>query len=144
LAHRLLTELGMNEKLEQNPYHLSGGELRRLALVSALAHHPSQLILDEPTVGQDAETWRTVAGVILAAKRAGVNVTLATHDVELIALADEVIKVEPTESVQPAEARVGRVAPLAALAISLALLIASFAIVTRDRQQHTHTTTSTT
>jgi energy-coupling factor transport system ATP-binding protein len=128
LAQRLLVELGLHEKLEQNPYHLSGGELRRLALVSALAHHPSHLILDEPTVGQDAETWRTVAGVILAAKRAGVSVTVATHDAKLIALADEVIKVEPTDSVQPAAAREGRVAPLAALAISLALLIASFAI----------------
>ncbi len=128
LASRLLTQLGLQNQLQQNPYRLSGGELRRLALVSALAHHPSHLMLDEPTVGQDAETWQAVAGVILAAKRAGVDVTLATHDAELIALADEVIEVVPAATRSAVPPRTGRVAPLAALLISMGLLGGSFAI----------------
>jgi energy-coupling factor transport system ATP-binding protein len=130
LATRLLGQLGLNDKLDQNPYLLSGGELRRLALVGALAHHPSFLILDEPTVGQDSETWQAVAGVILAARRAGVQVTLATHDPGLIALADEVIEVVPVATLPTAKPRAGRVAPLVALAISFGLLAASFAINT--------------
>jgi energy-coupling factor transport system ATP-binding protein len=128
LASRLLTQLGLQNQLQQNPYRLSGGELRRLALVSALAHHPSHLMLDEPTVGQDAETWQAVAGVILAAKRAGVDVTLATHDAELIALADEVIQIVPAATSSAVPPRTGRVAPLAALLISMGLLGGSFAI----------------
>ncbi len=128
LTKRLLTQLGLGKKLDQNPYQLSGGELRRLALASSLAHNPSQLILDEPTVGQDSETWGAVAGVILAAKRAGVNVTLATHDTELIALADEVIDIARGELLQSPAVRVGKVAPMAALSISFGLLAASFVI----------------
>ena len=128
LAMRLLTELGLQDQLDQNPHRLSGGELRRLALVSALAHYPSQLILDEPTVGQDAETWQAVAGIILAARRAGVRVTLATHDEKLIALADEVIQVSLSVPVATVSPRVGRIAPLAALAITFALVAASFAV----------------
>ena len=128
LASRLLTELSLDNQLNQNPYMLSGGELRRLALVSALAHHPSHLMLDEPTVGQDLETWQAVAGVILAAKRSGVQVTLATHDEGLIALADEVVEVVPVEAALSPQPRSGRIAPLVALAITFGLLGASFAI----------------
>ena len=130
LAARLLSQLGLGGKLGQNPHLLSGGELRRLALVGALAHHPSFLILDEPTVGQDAETWQAVAGVILAARSAGVQVTLATHDSGLIALADEVVEVVPVPTQPTPKPRAGRVAPLVALAISFGLLAASFLINT--------------
>ena len=128
LAARLLKELGLYEKREQNPYQLSGGELRRLALASALAHHPRFLILDEPTVGQDSETWQAVAGVVLAARDAGVQVVVATHDDALIALADEVVEVVPQPSAATAEPRVGRVAPLLALFATLGFVAASFAI----------------
>ena len=128
LGLSLLAQLGLGNKHHQNPFQLSGGELRRLALVSALAHHPPNLFLDEPTVGQDAETWLAVAEVILAAKGAGIAVTIATHDPSLVALADEVITVEPTAAVATQAPRSGLIAPLPALLISFALLAGSFAI----------------
>lgn len=79
-AEGLLEALGMTSLLGANPYHLSGGEQRRLTLVTALAHGPDLLLLDEPTVGQDRLTWAAVAGVISAARDAGVAVGMATHD----------------------------------------------------------------
>jgi len=128
LGLRLLARLGLGDKHHQNPFQLSGGELRRLALVSALAHHPSNLFLDEPTVGQDAETWIAVAEVILSAKRAGLSVTIATHDRQLMALADEVVEVTPVPALVAEAPRTGRIPPLVALAISFGLLAGSFAI----------------
>jgi energy-coupling factor transport system permease/ATP-binding protein len=88
-AKGLLEALGMTALAGANPYHLSGGEQRRLTLVTALAHGPDLLFLDEPTVGQDRLTWAAVTGVISAAREAGVAVAMATHDQPAVsALAD--------------------------------------------------------
>ena len=61
-------------------HHLSGGEQRRLVVAAALVHGPAGLLLDEPTVGQDRNTWAAVTGLCLAARDAGAAVGVATHD----------------------------------------------------------------
>ncbi len=90
----LLQVLGLSECAEMDPHYLSGGQLRRLALIGAVAHGPSLLVLDEPTVGQDRQTWAAVAGVIIAARNAGAAVLVATHDQLLIDLADRCIRLD--------------------------------------------------
>jgi len=87
-ADELLAVLGLSALAGADPHYLSGGEQRRLALAGAIAHGPSVLVLDEPSVGQDRVTWSAVAGVVVAARDAGVGVVVATHDPLLIALAD--------------------------------------------------------
>ena len=100
-ADGLLEVLGLSALSGADPHHLSGGEQRRLALAGAIAHGPSVLVLDEPTVGQDRLTWSAVAGVVLAARDAGVGVVLATHDPLLIALADRRITLRAGRIVDP-------------------------------------------
>lgn len=102
-AEGLLEALGMSALAGANPYHLSGGEQRRLTLVTALAHGPDLLMLDEPTVGQDRLTWAAVAGVISAARQAGVAAALATHDFQAVAaLADSTLTLEAGQVTQAA------------------------------------------
>ena len=107
-ADGLLEVLGLAALAGGDPHHLSGGEQRRLALAGAIAHGPSVLVLDEPSVGQDRLTWSAVAGVVIAARDAGVGVVLATHDPLLIKLADRRITlrggrvVDPAPTVDPA------------------------------------------
>ncbi|WP_409483956.1 ATP-binding cassette domain-containing protein [Arsenicicoccus dermatophilus] len=79
-ARDLLAVVGLSERLDADPHHLSGGEQRRLGLVAALVHGPGVLLLDEPTVGQDRRTWAAVAGLAGTAARAGTTVVTATHD----------------------------------------------------------------
>jgi energy-coupling factor transporter ATP-binding protein EcfA2 len=76
----LLDTLGLSGLGSVSPYHLSGGEQRRLALVCALAHGPEAVLLDEPTVGQDRHTWAAVAGICSAARSGGVALAVASHD----------------------------------------------------------------
>ena len=97
----LLETLGLSALSGADPHHLSGGEQRRLALAGAIAHGPSVLVLDEPSVGQDRSTWAAVAGVVVAARAAGVGVVLATHDPLLIALADRRITLSAGRVVDP-------------------------------------------
>jgi len=98
----LLQVLGLTALSGADPHHLSGGELRRLALAGAIAHGPSVVVLDEPSVGQDRLTWSAVAGVVVAARDAGLGVVLATHDPLLIALADRRITLRAGRIVDPA------------------------------------------
>lgn len=104
-AQGLLTVLGLDSLTRRDPHELSGGEVRRLALAGAIAHGPAILVLDEPTVGQDRTTWAAVAGVILAARNAGVAVVVATHDPLLVELADNVITLESAAAAPIREVR---------------------------------------
>lgn len=79
----VLDVFGLSHLGGANPYRLSGGEQRRLALAAALAHRPGVMLLDEPTVGQDPDTWAAVVGWITAARNAGATVAVSTHDADL-------------------------------------------------------------
>ena len=79
-AAGLLAALGLSRYAGADPFQLSGGEQRRLALAAAVVHGPGVLVLDEPTVGQDRQTWAAVAGIAAAARAAGVAVVACTHD----------------------------------------------------------------
>ena len=96
-ADRLLERLGLTAYADANPYTLSGGQQRRLSVATALATSPRVLVLDEPTFGQDAGTWRELV-VLLAEQRArGCAVVAVTHDTDLIAvLADDLLPLGTT------------------------------------------------
>ena len=106
-ADALLEVLGLAHLSGTDPHRLSGGEMRRLALAGAVAHGPAVLVLDEPTVGQDRLTWAAVAGVVVAARSAGVAVVLATHDPLLTRLADRTVRLEGGRVVSGATAPAG-------------------------------------
>lgn len=78
----LLERLRLTHLVEANPYTLSGGEKRRLSVATVLAAHPQVLILDEPTFGQDANTWAELASLLSELLDAGTAVVSVTHDAE--------------------------------------------------------------
>ncbi|GAA1347158.1 ABC transporter ATP-binding protein [Falsarthrobacter nasiphocae] len=80
IRDRLLAQLGLEDRAEQQPFTLSGGQKRRLSVASALAAAPGLLIVDEPTFGQDARTWAELAGLFNALLDEGVAVIAVTHD----------------------------------------------------------------
>lgn len=94
-AGGLLEVFGLSHLADASPYHLSGGEQRRLMVAAALTHGPYGVLLDEPTVGQDRRTWSLVLGAVAAARNAGSGVAVATHDMLAVdAIADEVLTLD--------------------------------------------------
>lgn len=76
----------------RSPFALSGGEARRIALAGVLALRPRYLLLDEPTAGLDAAGRAAVREAIANARRRGVGVVIATHEVdEFLPLATHVV-----------------------------------------------------
>lgn len=66
--------------LKANPFTLSGGEKRRLSVATMLATNPDILILDEPTFGQDANTWAELVTLLADLINGGACVVSVTHD----------------------------------------------------------------
>ncbi len=66
-----------------NPFLLSGGEKRRVAIASVLASEPSYLVLDEPTAGLDFTGECELTLLLRSMSEKGICVIHITHDIEL-------------------------------------------------------------
>ena len=76
----LLERLRLGHVAGANPFTLSGREKRRLSVATVLAASPQVLVLDEPTFGQDANTWAELASLLTELLDAGTAVVSVTHD----------------------------------------------------------------
>ncbi|HEV2531849.1 ABC transporter ATP-binding protein [Phenylobacterium sp.] len=90
-----LSEVGLDNRMNQRPSELSGGEKQRIAIARALAKNPNLLFADEPTSALDGENGQIVIKLLQrAAKQHGAAVICVTHDPRLEAYADRVIQIE--------------------------------------------------
>ncbi len=91
-AARLLTLMGLQDRMEHRPAQLSGGEQQRVAIARGLANKPRILLADEPTGNLDP---KTAAGVFEAlvniVRKEGVAVLVATHNLQLAAKMDRAL-----------------------------------------------------
>lgn len=76
----LLEVLHLGALAEANPFTLSGGEQRRLSVGTVLATSPALIVLDEPTFGQDRNTWTDLARLVLQILDEGRTIVSVTHD----------------------------------------------------------------
>ena len=83
---RLLEEVSLNEShLEKFPYELSGGELQRLVIVTALLLNPKVLICDEPTTALDVEVGEKIIELLnTIRKKEKLSLIFVTHDLSII------------------------------------------------------------
>lgn len=89
----LLALVGLADHAGQRPGELSGGQQQRVAVARALANEPALIIADEPTGQLDSETGRSIMRLLRAVVRSeGITALVATHDPELMELADRVVE----------------------------------------------------
>ena len=82
---RLLALLHLEHLRKAHPLSLSGGEKRRLSVATALISAPRVLILDEPTFGQDRNTWAALVLLLRRVAARGTTVISVTHDARFVA-----------------------------------------------------------
>ena len=91
-ARRLLTEVGLAERIHHYPVQLSGGEQQRVALARAFVVEPPIVMADEPTGNLDSENGVKVLDLLLDRnRRARTTLVLVTHDPEVASRADRKI-----------------------------------------------------
>jgi lipoprotein-releasing system ATP-binding protein len=94
-ATELLSSLGLQDRLDHRPAQLSGGEQQRTAICRALANRPKLILADEPTGNLDPKTSELVFHELIGLfKREGVAALIATHNLELAARMDRVLRME--------------------------------------------------
>lgn len=91
--NRVIEALSITNKLKNYPDELSGGEQQRVAIARALVSRPAILLADEPTGNLDPSTGDEVLRLLKSISHAfNQTVILVTHDMEIAAMADRIIK----------------------------------------------------
>lgn len=91
-ATEVLNQVGLQDRLDNFPSQLSGGEQQRVAIARALAKNPKLLLCDEPTGALDYQTGKQVLKLLeVASRQEHKTVIIITHNAALAKMADRVI-----------------------------------------------------
>ncbi|MGF6375303.1 putative ABC transport system ATP-binding protein [Clostridiales Family XIII bacterium PM5-7] len=94
-AAEVLAQVGLQDRMNNFPAQLSGGEQQRVAIARALAKNPKLLLCDEPTGALDYNTGKAILKLLQNTSReTGMTVVIITHNQALTAMADRIIKVK--------------------------------------------------
>ena len=94
-AAQVLSEVGLEDRLDNFPAQLSGGEQQRVAIARALAKKPKLLLCDEPTGALDYNTGKSILKLLQdTCRNNGMTVIVITHNSAITPMADRVIKIK--------------------------------------------------
>jgi putative ABC transport system ATP-binding protein len=94
-ADELIERVGLSDRGHAFPADLSGGQKQRVAIARALAGDPEIILADEPTAALDAESGRSITGLLRdLARDKGRSVIVVTHDARLEEFADRIVHIE--------------------------------------------------
>ena len=102
IAQKLLSRLGIPDKMNARPGELSGGEQQRVGVARALAGEPEVLFADEPTSNLDQASARDLCAILHEFHAGGGTVVVSTHDPQLVAQATSVHELRGGKLISPA------------------------------------------
>lgn len=94
-SRKVMAEVGLEERMNNFPAQLSGGEQQRVAIARALAKNPKLLLCDEPTGALDYETGKSILKLLQdTCRNSGMTVVIITHNSALTAMADRIVRIK--------------------------------------------------
>lgn len=93
-ARELLTDLGLEDKLENRPNELSGGQQQRVSIARALMNGGSIILADEPTGALDSKSGENVMDILTGLNRRGHTIIVVTHDHHIAGFASRIIEIK--------------------------------------------------
>ena len=93
-AKKVLTEVGLNDRISHKPNELSGGQQQRVAIARALVNNPSIVFADEPTGNLDTKTGEEIMNLFKKLHRNGQTIIVITHENDIAYQTDRVITVK--------------------------------------------------
>jgi len=91
----LLSQLGLEHRLQHFPHQLSGGEMQRVAIARSLINDPLVILADEPTGNLDSKTGKEVLEMFRKlTHEKGVTVVMVTHDPNAATVGDVILKLK--------------------------------------------------
>ena len=94
-AAQVLKQVGLEDRMNNFPAQLSGGEQQRVSIARALAKSPKLLLCDEPTGALDYQTGKAVLKLLQdTCIKHGVTVVVITHNLALTPMGNKVIRVK--------------------------------------------------
>lgn len=94
LARQALKKVGLEHRMEHKPSEMSGGQQQRVAIARAIAQAPPIILADEPTGNLDSNSTQEIMGILKQLHKEGRTVILITHDNEIAAQAERVIRIK--------------------------------------------------
>ncbi|AYW45974.1 ABC transporter ATP-binding protein [Tetragenococcus koreensis] len=89
----VLKDVGLNERIDNFPAQLSGGEQQRVSIARAIAKNPKILLCDEPTGALDSQTGKQILQILQdRSRKEGATVIIVTHNAAIAPIADRVIR----------------------------------------------------
>ncbi len=89
----ILKRVGLNNRMDNFPSQLSGGEQQRVSIARAIAKNPKLLLCDEPTGALDYKTGKQILGLLEeVSRKEKMTVIIITHNTAIAPMADKVIK----------------------------------------------------
>ena len=89
----MLKAVGLGERMTHYPREMSGGEQQRVAIARALMNDPEIILADEPTGNLDSRAGGEVMKIFKELHESGRTIVLITHDQEIAAHAQRVIRI---------------------------------------------------
>ena len=93
LAQSALEKVGLSHRMHHKPSEMSGGQQQRVAIARAIAQAPPIILADEPTGNLDSHSSQEIMGILKKLHKGGHTVILITHDNEIAAQAERVIRI---------------------------------------------------
>ena len=94
-ADEMLKKVGLEERMNNFPSQLSGGEQQRVSIARALAKKPKLLLCDEPTGALDYNTGKNILKLLQdTCREDGMTVIVITHNLAIAPMADRVIRLK--------------------------------------------------